>query len=185
MINKDVVTYFNVLKKRIYKPLEPWVSPFVNLIKLRRVLVLGVLLSLGGMSLGGWKVKPQERAAWWPWLSRSHSGMSLAWFESGEEEESLRELGLANGWQLSFKKNSQVFEMAKKRVDEPEKIREMVFRWGEVLGESDHYKDGWLRLAELEYAQYNSEGAYAAFEEGRYLDPVGENTLLIKELIKN
>lgn len=184
MNKKKILSYSKVFFKCFYRPIKPIADSLLKQIKVRRVLIMGIILVALGTIINKGRVVAQEKAAWWPWSSKVHSKMSLAWFESGEEEESLRELALADSWQLRFRKNREAFEVAQKKVSKPTKVRQEIVDWESFLSQARYYRDGWLRLAELEYSQYNDNKAREQFKIGEYLDPIGENTLRVEKLFE-
>lgn len=140
-------------------------------------------MTLGTLT-GGWVVKPQERASFWPWSSKSRAEMAVYWFEVGNEEQALIELEMAN--KLLFVKNFEIEKSVRKaeeKVREPERIREEIKSWEKVLEEKPYYRDVLLRLSILNYQIYEDEKALEYFEQALYLDPNNEQVKQVKEII--
>lgn len=185
-ISRKILKYSKVLGKRIYQPVKPFFSPLLDKIKLVHLLGLLVVIGVAGSLLGGWRVNPQERAAWWPWSTRSHAEMAMAWFEDGDEEKALRELELANELLvIKTQAAEKSLKRAEEKVVEPGKIREEIESWEKIIKEKPYYRDVLLRLALLNYQVYNDEKAVDYFKQAEYLDPVNEEVLKVKEIISS
>lgn len=184
MNKKKFYFYVRILGKRIYKPIEPLASLLLKKMKLWQVLVVLVILEILGSLSNGWRVKPQEKAAWWPWLSQAHSQMAVAWFEAGNEEKALRELALANKL-LIIKSgvNQENLRLIHDKISESKKIRREIFGWEEVLEKNPYYKDVLLRLSILNYQLYQNEKAKDYFERAEYLDPNDDEVLEVGKII--
>jgi len=184
MTKKRLYKYTKTLFKRVYRLVKPFVNPLVKRIRLWQVL--GVLVGLGilGSLVNGFIVKPQERASFWPWSSKSHSEMAIYWFEAGDEKKALAELEMAN--KLLLVKNFGIEKSVRKaeeKVREPERIREEIKSWEKVLEKKPYYRDVLLRLAILKYQIYEDDRAIEYFEQALYLDPNNEQVKQVKEII--
>lgn len=170
--------------KRVYRPIKPVVSPLIEKIKMWHVFSFLVMISLLGSLVNGFRVSPKERAGFWPWSSKSHSQMALAWFEAGDEERALLELEIAN--KLFFVKtngNEESLLSAREKVMEPERLRTEIKEWEVVLEKMPSFRDVYLRLAVLNYQLYEDEKAREYFEKAEYLDPNSLEVLEIKKII--
>jgi len=145
-----------------------------------------VILGIGGSLWGGWRPAGNERAGWWPWSSRSHSEMALTWFENGDEEKALRELGLANRLLIiKTEKAEESLKRAEEKVMEPERIRREIESWEKVLEEKPDYRDVLLRLALLNYQIYEDEKAKDCWNRANYLDPNNEEVQEVGKIISS
>jgi tetratricopeptide (TPR) repeat protein len=178
------MAYLKALSKSLYRPIKPVVSPLLKKITLTKVFSLLVLIGAGGLLVNGFSIKAQERASRWPWSSKSHSQMALAWFEAGDEDMALNELEVANKLLIvKTRRAKNSLKEANDKVMEPEKIREEIVDWEKILGEMPSFKDVFLRLAVLNYQLYNETQARDYFEKAEYLDPNNEEILEIKKII--
>ena len=183
-MKKNLIKYTKVLLRRVYRPVKPVLSPLLKKTKMWHVLGLLVVIGSAGSLFTGWRVTPQERAARWPWSSRSHSEMAVAWFEAGDEKKAIDELKLANKlFFIKTKVNKESLLRANNKVVEPEKIRQEIKNWEQVLETMPYFKDVFLRLAVLNYQLYEDEQAKYYFEQAEYLDPNDTEVLEIKKLI--
>ncbi|MFH0942725.1 MAG: hypothetical protein V1810_00980 [Candidatus Beckwithbacteria bacterium] len=182
-----LIRYIKLLSKRVYRPVKPLVNPLVKKIKFWQVLtgLIGLLL-IGCFWPVNQNYKAQERAAWWPWSSTSHSQMALAWFNSGGEEKALEELRLANKL-LIIKSNRAKTSLikAEEAVNSLEKTRQEIESWEKVLETKPEYRDVYLRLALLNYSLYNDDKAKLYWEKANYLDPNNQEVQKVGEIISS
>ena len=183
-MTKKWLKYIKVLSKRIYRPIKPFLNPLVKRIKLWQVLAVLVGVMVLGSLVDGWMIKPQERASFWPWSSKSHAEMAVYWFEVGDEEKAVEELNKANQLLLlKTKGNLNSLRKAQDKVTEPERIREEIKSWEKVLEERPYFRDVLLRLSILNYQIYEDEKALDYFTRAEYLDPNNEEVLSFKDII--
>jgi len=181
METKTLQKFTEVLGKRVYRPIKPLINPLLKKIKLVHWLVGLIILAIIGSVYLGWQLKPQEKAAWWPWASKAHAEMSLAWFDNGNEKKARDELLLANKlmWIKSLEGVS-LLNGAEIKVKEPERIRKEVEQWEKEVEQKPYYRDALLKLSMLNYQLYEDEKAKEYFKKAFYLDPTGEEVLKIK-----
>lgn len=184
-IIKRIYKYSLVLLRRVYRPVKPLVSPLLKKIKFSYVLGGLIIIGVGGCFwFNGNNYKAQERTAWWPWSTKAHSQMSLAWLDNGNEEKALEELRLAN--KLLIIKTSRAEEALKKAeeaVNSPAKIRQEIESWEKILQDKPSYGDILLRLSLLNYQIYENEKAKAYWEKADYLDPNNVEVQKVGEII--
>jgi len=180
---KKLTKYSRVLWKRIYRPVKPFVSPLLKKIKLNHLLILLILIMLLGSFYKGWRPTAYEKAGWWPWSAKSHAKMAIEFFEKGEEKKAKKELKIANQLLfLSLKSTKTEVKRAENKVSEPDKIKQEIESWENVLEKRPFYRDVLLRLAILNYQLYENERAMEYFKKAEYLDPKNEEVLRVGEL---
>lgn len=182
---KKIIKFTRLLGGRIYRPIKPFLNPLLRKLKFSYILGGLVIVGMGG---GFWfnnnRYQAQERAAWWPWSTKAHSQMALAWLENGNEEKALEELKLAN--KLLIIKTSRTEEALKKAeeaVSNPGKIRLEIESWEKILQEKPSYRDVLLRLSLLNYQIYENEKAKSYWEKADYLDPNNAEVQKVSEII--
>jgi len=181
---KKLIKYSKVLWRRIYRPIKPFINPLLKKIKLVHVLIGCILIVLCGSFLKGLLPTAYEKAGWWPWSAKSHAKMAIEFFEKGNEEKAKKELEIAN--RLLFLELTSVkkeVKKAEKKVNEPDKIKQEIESWENVLEKRPFYRDVLLRLAVLNYQIYENEKATKYFEKAEYLDPKNEEVVEIRKII--
>jgi len=180
---KKLIKYSKVLWERIYRPVKPVINPLLKKIKLNHILILLILIMLLGSFYKGFRLSAYEKAGWWPWSAKSHAKMAIEFFEKGEEKKAKKELEIAN--RLLFLELTNVKKEVKKaenKVREPDKIKQEIESWENILEKKPFYRDVLLRLAILNYQIYENERATEYFERAEYLDPKNEEVLKVGEL---
>lgn len=182
---KRIFKYSLVLLRRVYRPVKPLVNPLLK--KIRLWQVFGGLIGLTVMGCF-WPTsqgyRAQEQAAWWPWSTKAHSQIALAWLENGNEEKAIEELRLAN--KLFIIKTSGAKEALKKAeeaVSSPGKIRQEIESWEKILQDKPSYGNVLLRLSLLNYQIYENEKAKAYWEKADYLDPNNNEVQQVGKII--
>lgn len=184
-INSNFLHYLIILGKRIYRPVKPVTDPLLNKLKISYVLTGLIVLAIGGSFWPeGRRYQAQERAAWWPWSTKAHSQMALAWFENGNEEKALEELNLAKKLFLfQSPKVKDSLSKAEKVVNSPSQIRQEIKSWEKVLDEKPSYKDVLLRLSLLNFKIYEVEKANFYWQKAEYLDPNNKEVQKVGKVI--
>jgi len=182
---KKLTKYSKVFWRRVYRPVKPFINPLLKKIKLSHILILLILIMLLGSFWFG-KVLPraQESAAWWPWSAKSHAKMATGFFEKGEEKKAKKELKIANRLLfLSLTNTKTEVKKVEKKINEPDKIKQEIESWENILKKRPFYRDVLLRLAVLNYQIYENEKALEYFERAEYLDPKNEEVMKIRKII--
>jgi len=170
---KPLFNYLKCLGQRLYRPVRPFLNPLLKKIKLSYVLGGLILIGLLG---NFWPVsknyQAQERAAWWPWSTKAHSQMALAWFENGDENKALEELRLANKLLIIKTLRAKTpLKNAEVAINRPKRIRQEIESWEKVLQARPSYRDILLKLSLLNYQIYENDKAKSLWEKANYLDP--------------
>lgn len=176
--------YTNTLLKRIYRPVKPFVSPLLKKIKLEHLVGILIIIGFGGILINGWVVSATTRVGFWPWSSKAHSEMAIAWLEFGNEKKAKEEIKMADKFMI-VKTGSNInrLKKAEEKVKEPEKIREEIKSWEKVIEEKPYFKDVLLRLSVLTFQIYEDKKAIKYFNQAEYLDPNDTEVLKIKKII--
>lgn len=184
---KKLIKYSKVLGKRIYRPFKPILNPLLKQIKLKYVLVGLVLIGLlGSFWNAGNRYWAQERAGRWPWSSRAHSQMALAWFEAGNEAKALEELKLGNDLLIIKTRAAEAsLKKAEDKVTQPGKVRQEIASWEKILETRPNYRDVYLRLAILNYQVGEIKQAQSDWEKANYLDPNNEEVIKVGKIISS
>ncbi len=179
--------YVKLLLKRIYRPAKPLINPLLKKIRLWQVLSgLISLMVIGCFWPTSRSYWAQERAAWWPWSTKAHSQMALAWLENGNEEKAIEELKLANKLLIiKTLKAEEALKKAEEAVSSPGKIRLEIESWEKILQEKPSYRDILLRLSWLNYQIYENEKAKSYWEKADYLDPNNVEVQKVGEIISS
>lgn len=128
----------------------------------------------------------QERAGWWPWSSRAHSQMALAWFEAGNETKALEELKLGNDLLIIKTRAAEAsLKKAEDKVTQPGKVRQEIASWEKILETRPNYRDVYLRLAILNYQVGEIKQAQSDWEKANYLDPNNEEVIKVGKIISS
>jgi len=125
-----------------------------------------------------------KRVLNYPFQSKSHELLAKIYLESSHLKAAQKELSLAKELSspdlINLKELEEVVEKAKK---EPEKIRQEISFWEEIIKEKPDYRDAYFQLAVLNYKIGNHQQAKKWLKEVFNLDPNFEPVKKLEKLV--
>lgn len=75
-------------------------------------------------------------------------------------------------------------KILEKIKNEPQKIKDEIVFWEKIVADKPNYRDGYLRLALLNYQIYENQKARVYLERAKTLDPNFETTKELEKILK-
>lgn len=112
-----------------------------------------------------------------------HLRFAQLYQEKNDLENAKKELFLALNLNPDFQEAKDLLEKIRNLEEEPEKIKEEIKNWGEILKEKPGHRDIYFQIAVLNWQIYQEKEALEAVNKALELDPNFEPAKNFKKLL--